>query len=78
MINHQKQDQEHHGRLIFILQKPFMKKKKEKKLSYENHSIQKKSIKKSRSELQTLGNTNYFLQSLNASSQNIDLREEKK
>jgi hypothetical protein len=45
-----------------------MEKKKEKKLSYENHSIQKKSIKKLGSELQTLGNNNYFLQSLNASS----------
>jgi hypothetical protein len=57
------------------LQKPFMKKKKEKKLSYENHSIQKKSIKNLGSELQTLGNTNYFLQGLNASLENIDLRE---
>jgi hypothetical protein len=38
----------------------------------------KKSIKKSGSELQTLGNINCFLQSLNASSQNIDLGEENK
>jgi hypothetical protein len=55
-----------------------MKKRKEKELSYENDSIQKKSIKKSGSELQTFGNTNCFLQSLNASSHNIDLGEEKK
>jgi len=55
-----------------------MKSKKEKKLSYENHSIQKISIKKSRFELQTFAKTNCFLQSLNEGSQNIDFGEENK
>jgi hypothetical protein len=68
MINHQKQDQEPSWKINFHPAKTPHEKRKEKKLSYENHSIQKKSIKKSSSKLQTLGNTNYFLQSLNASS----------
>jgi hypothetical protein len=55
-----------------------MKKKKEKRLSYEALLSQNKSLRKSGSELLTLGNSNCFLQGLNASSQNIDLGEEKK
>jgi hypothetical protein len=55
-----------------------MEKKKKKKLLYENHSIQKNSIKTTRLELQTFRNPNCFLQSLNASSQNIELGEEEK
>jgi hypothetical protein len=75
MINHQKQDQEPSWKINFHPAKTLHE--KEKNISYENHYIQKKSIKKLGLELQTLGNTNYFLQSLNASSQNIDLLEEK-
>jgi hypothetical protein len=45
----------HHGRLISILLKPFMKKRKEKKLSYENHSIKKKIHKKIRVRITDLG-----------------------
>jgi hypothetical protein len=48
MINHQKQDQEPSWKINFHPAKTPHEKRKEKKLSYENHYIQNKFHKKTR------------------------------
>jgi hypothetical protein len=69
MIDHQKQDQEPSWKISFHPARTLHEKKEKKRNSHMKTIISKiNSIKKSGLELQTLGNTNCFLQrSLNAS-----------